>query len=300
MSKKIMKRIACSVLAFASVAACATTATACETSHPKVEMTIEFNGGSYTLEYKLYRKLAPSTVKQFLWLAGNGYYDELCVHNYDSTGLKMYTGGYSVAKDEGDEDGLEYRPYYETIAKFENYADFPVSVWMNDDKTDPTYTVYGEFSDNAFTVDNGALKQSYGSLTMFYHTKNTDEKVYTPYLRKDKEGELAPRAYKYNSATSLFYISLSTSESTNTKYTTFATLEGDSVEVLESLQEAIADFIEAEYGTDEEEATASDFTTQYTVKVDEDDPFVGDNEPTQSFRVPNEPIVIKSVKVLKF
>ena len=79
MAKKTLKKITCTALAFASVFACAATATACETARPQVEMKIEFNGETYTLEYELYRKIAPTTVSHFIWLADNGYYDGLCV-----------------------------------------------------------------------------------------------------------------------------------------------------------------------------------------------------------------------------
>ena len=67
--KKTLKKITCGILAAVSVFGCAATLTACETSHPEVEMKVEFNGETYTLDYKLYRELAPQTVKHFLWFA---------------------------------------------------------------------------------------------------------------------------------------------------------------------------------------------------------------------------------------
>ena len=90
MSKKMMKRIVCNTMATLSAVACLGLATSCETAHPKVEMTLTFQDETYVLEYELYRNVAPSTVKHFLWLAGNGYYDKLCVHNYDSSAKRMY------------------------------------------------------------------------------------------------------------------------------------------------------------------------------------------------------------------
>ena len=127
-------------------------------------MQIEFNGETYNLNYKLYRKIAPTTVEHFLYLADNGYYDGLCVHDYDADNLRMYTGGYTVATDETDSDGLEYKSYYDAIAAFDNYGKFPVSVWRDDNKKNPTYTLYGEFKNNNFEVKKGALKESFGSL----------------------------------------------------------------------------------------------------------------------------------------
>jgi len=297
-----MKRIVSSALAALSIMACVGTVTACESAHPEVEMTITFNGEEYTLAYQLYRKVAPKTVNHFLWLAGNGYYDGLCVHNYDSTNFKMYTGAYEVATDTNDEDGLTYKPYYEEIKKFENFADFPVSVWADTNKQTALYNLYGEFESNNFRVTNGAKKQSYGSLTMYYDAKDTTAKVYAPYSEgSDKAGEMAARAYKYNSATSQFYISLSQTETSTAGYCTFATLDEDSVEKLKSFQQAIADYIEAEYGEgDEETSAASQFTTKQSVKVDEDDAYVGTKAKAMNFLVPNSPIVIKSVTVKKY
>lgn len=298
MAKNMMKRILCGALALTAVGACAVTSTACETAHPEVKIVLEFNGEPYTLEYELYRKVSPSTVNHFLWLVGNGYYDGLCVHNYDYSASKMYTGAYSVSSDE--ESGIVYKPYYETIKGFENFADFPVSVWMDNEKNNPTYTLYGEFSSNSFRVENGAKKQSFGSLSMYYDAKDTDEKVYTPYLGGDKEGSVAARAYKYNAATSQFYISLSTSETTSASYCTFATLSEDSVEVLEQFIEDLDEFIANEYGDEDTEASKAEFVTERTVEIDGDDAFVYEQKATKTFRVPNSPIVIKSATVVKY
>lgn len=297
MSRKIMKKVACNLLALASVVACAGTFTACETSHPKVEMEIEFNGETYTLEYKLFRKIAPSTVSHFLFLAENGYYDGLCVHDYDMSAEKMYTGAYTATDASDDADGLVYKPYYEEIKKFSNYSEFPASVWSNEARTTPTYTVYGEFSSNKFSVESGALKQTFGSLTMYYHEKDTEDRVYATYLGGDRKGETVAREYKYNSATSQFFISLSESTSSSAKYCTFAQLNGDNSEdELQDLIDDIKDYIEDVYG----EEDAEGFVTGHSVRVDEDDPFVGKKSQTVTFEVPTKPIVIKKVSVKKY
>ena len=51
---------------------------------------------------------------------------------------------------------------------------------MNGDVLDvykrQVYTLYGEFSDNGFSVENGALKQSYGCLL---YTSNTEKNILT-------------------------------------------------------------------------------------------------------------------------
>ncbi len=288
--KKTMKKILCCALSAVSVFGCLAMATACETDRPKVEMEIEFNGETYTLEYELYRKIAPSTVNQFLWLAGNGYYDGLCVHDYNASSYtRMYTGAYSYSADEG----LVYKSYYDEIKKFDNYSDFPVSVWMHSDKSQPTYTVYGEFSDNNFSVKNGNLKETFGALTMYYFDKDTSAKVYTPYLKEEKEGELASRAYKYNSATSMFFITLSEGTTNNTKYCTFATLAEDSVEVLKDFKADLDEFIATFESEDE-------FVTETEMLIDQDDAFVGGEKTRKTFSTPNKPIVIKKVTVKKY
>lgn len=300
MSKKMMKKIVCNTLAVLSASACLGLATACETAHPEVEMTITFNGEEYKLEYQLYRKVAPSTTEHFMWLVDNDYYNGLCVHNYDDAGSKMYTGAYSVATAADDADGIEYKEYYKTIAGFEDYANFPVSVWQDAEKTKPLYSVYGEFETNGFSVTNGAKKQEYGSLTMYYHDKDTKAKAYAPYLSEEKAGQVATREYKYNSATSQFYISLSQTASTNSKYCTFATLKEDSVEVLQDLQEAIADYVAENYEVEDGESAISEFTTKHSVAVDVDDPYAASKTKTQNFLVPNEPIVITDITVTKY
>jgi cyclophilin family peptidyl-prolyl cis-trans isomerase len=296
MSKKMMKRIVCNAVATLSAVACLGMATSCETAHPTVEMTITFQDTPYVLEYELYRNIAPSTVKHFLWLANGGYYDGLCVHDYDSSAKRMYTGAYEA--DANEESGLKYINYKETIAEFEEYENFPVSVWADKEGKEALYTLYGEFGSNGFEVENGTKKQSYGSLTMYYTEKSTAAKVYTPYLGGESD-ELAARQYKYNSATSQFFISLSTTASSSTNYCTFATLDEDSVEVLESLEEAIAEFITEEYGDD---ATASDFVHKEKIQINTDDLYEDAEllKDSNAFEVPNAVIEITTVKVKKY
>ena len=93
---KPLKKIMCAALAGVSVFASVAMFSSCTTSHPEVEMKLSFNDKSYTLQYKLYRKIAPSTVQHFLELVENGYYDGLCIHNYDAGTSRLYTGGYCL------------------------------------------------------------------------------------------------------------------------------------------------------------------------------------------------------------
>ena len=66
-----------------------------------------------------------------------------------------------------------------------------------------------------------------------------------------------------NSATSLFFISLSETERNNTGYCTFATLDEDDVEELKDLQEEIFEYIADEANV-----------ISVTKTVDADDPYV--------------------------
>ena len=286
---KNMKKFLSCALAACSIVACAGTLTACETNKPEVEMKIEFNGETYTLEYQMNRKVTPNTVKHFLWLVDGGYYNNTIIHDYDAGALKMYGGLYDyVEKSEGDYYTLDksYKAFCEKYA-----SSFPASVFT-DKGTTPTYTLYGEFSENNFVVKNGALKEGLGSLAMYYHEKETEERVYVK--RVDGEGYSA-RAYEYNSATSMFYISLSTSQKTQKNYCVFATLTEDGLEEFEELKQAIADYIESECDSD-----ADKFVTEKEFYIDQEDDFVGNKDQQATFEVPNEPIIIKSVKVTKY
>ena len=293
--KKILKKITCGILATACAMGCAVTLTACETTYPEVEMKVEFNGETYTLEYKLYRDLAPQTVKHFLWLADNGYYNGLCVHDYSQNDyLRLYTGAYTAVEANDGACDLVYKKYYDTIKGFANFGEFPQSVWLDKDGTNPTYTLKGEFEDNNFRVESGDLKETFGSLTMYYYNISSYEDVAEQdvYMIRADGKDPSKCDYKYNYTTSMFYISLSKTSLTNKSYCTFAELDEDSVDVLEDLQEALADYIETVYNGEVE-----DFTESESMLIGEDDPYLGDHAIKEIFNVPKQSIVIKSVKV---
>ena len=270
------KRWISSVLATAASVSCLGMMTACQTSHPKVQMEITFQNESYVLDYTLYRKVAPATVEHFLTLAGNGYYDGVIVHDYDNT--RMYTGAYEYG-DASVDNGLKYKNYYDIVSK---YAYFPTSVYTQG-KGQALYTLCGEFRDNHLEVKNGEKKETFGSLTMFYTEKKAE--AYTVTV-KHQAGE-GDRDYKYNSATSMFFISLGASQTTNSNYCTFATLNDGSKDELEALQDAIDEYLkDNDNGV---EAT--------TVRVDQDDPFVGNINKTVTYDVLKEVITINKVTI---
>ena len=291
--KKTIKKVTCSLLAAVSVFGCAASMSACTTAHPKVEITVTFNGESYELDYTLYRKVAPATVAHFLWLAENGYYDGLCVHEY-SANNRMYTGAYSVSAEHATE--LVYKKYFDTVKGYDNVAEFPHSVWLDEAQKTPAYTLKGEFDDNGFIVTNGELQETFGSLTMYYNSIDpdniADKKVSV--LRGDGNTN-DMKVYQLNHATSEFFISLSTTAKNNSSYCTFATLGDDGKEELQELQEAIEAYISKNFPEDE-----SDFLGNSTVEIFEDDVLFEDSAYSKTYKVPKSPIVITKVKVTKY
>ncbi len=283
--KKTFKKIIATALAATSVLSTAAMFAGCQSDRPEIEIQLSFNGTPYTLEYTLYRKLAPKTVEHFLALVegkdGKSYFDGLCVHDYDSE--RWYTGGYSYNNGE-----LAYKQYYNEVKTYEN---FPTNVFKIDQET-PTYTLYGEFSKNSFSVQSGALKETFGSLSMYYTDKSEfDASVYVN--RNDGNGK-SRKEYDYNSATSLFYINMQATDKVNSSYCTFASLNEDSVETLRDLQEAVNDYVEETY--DE----ASDFLNDVTLYVDQDDYVVGSEGQSVTYYVTKEAIEIVYVKVTKY
>jgi cyclophilin family peptidyl-prolyl cis-trans isomerase len=285
MARNMMKKLLCLGLATTCTFGSVAMLSACETSHPEVTMTLSFDGEDYELTYKLYRKLTPATTTHFLELVDGGYYDGLCVHDYQDS--VWYTGVYSYDANKADEGGLVYKNYFET-AKNLNLTS---TVWKDEAQTESTYTLYGEFSSNNFRVENGKIQNSFGALTMRYTDKGS-AKEETVWVKTSGAGSVVMQEYGYNSATSMFSIATSTSATNAGGYCTFAILKDDEdIETLEELQKAVKAYID-------EVGDASDFAPSVTVTINEDDEFAGSSE--KSYAVPVEPIVIKQMKVTKW
>lgn len=272
-----MKKVISGVLATVATLGCMATMTACDTAHPQVEIVLTFQGEEYELNYNLYRKVAPATVEHFLTLADEGYYTEqdICVHDFADT--RMYMGAYKYQN-----ETLVYQNYYDVVKGYKNFSS---TVFTDKESKTSTYTLYGEFSANKFTVENGELKESYGSLSMYYTDKSSEDRVF---VEHPEAGE-ATRDYKYNSATSQFFISLTEETKKNSYYCTFATLDEDDVDTLKALQQAVE-----EYASDE------DGLKKITVDVDEDDLYVGETGRVETYDVLTSAVIIKSVRVKKF
>lgn len=289
MQKKTTKKILHLTMAALACATSVAMFSGCESDRPEIEMELTFNNKTYTVDYVLYRKIAPSTTAHFLALAENKYYDGMCIHDYASN--RMYTGAYKLT----DTGALDYQKYYDIVKAYEN---FPTTVWNGkpDDNGTALYTLYGEFSDNYFSVENGKLLgETFGSLTMYYTDKG--EKANQPIdIQPVNSNEwLRYSEYEYNSATSQFFISFKTISTTNSNYCTFATPTDEGKEVLEDLQETINDYIEKTYGDE-----TGDFTDEVVVDINTDDVFTANDEMTQVYEVPKAPIVVKSIKVTKY
>lgn len=301
MKKKTVKRIvALGISALLSAAAMAMF-TGCSTQHPKVTITYTFDGKEYEVDYTLSRNDAPKTVQHFIELADAGFYDGLCIHDYNSGYL--YTGGYKL----NDDKDLEEVDYFSWVKNYEqeNEFTFTQSVWMTNDT--PLYTVYGEFGKNSVYPENGSeYYHKAGALVMYYTEKgnfNGDVTVLRADGGKGNDGEEKDtKKYTYNSATSLFYTFVGESSLENDeKYCVFGMADDYEEQLQNGLLKAIREYISdhSDDATDEEYA----FTTEKTKKINGFEVFeeVSKEGREQTFNAPVEaPIIVKSVKVTKY
>lgn len=266
----------------------------CETKHPEISVKISFNEETYELEYKLYRNMYPQTVAHYLELIDMKYFDGTVIHDYRSdrmVGGAYYYDGEDVVDDLVAKD-------YDAATKDENgnVTLKNVSVWADESKTTAYNTLYGEFSKNAFEIENNGLANTLGAIGTYYYTPaNTSQKVY---IQRNGDKEMDTRPYCYNATTSMFYL-YTGSSGTETAYCTFGVLNGKKYE--EKFQELL-DAIEA-YTLDilnggDEEGTEV-FTTEETMTI-EDGYWEESSYEDVSFSIPRAKIVIEQVKVLKY
>lgn len=321
MSFKRLRRALFGVAAAAAVCASAALAgCTIETSHPRAEITVEFNGVEYTMEYTLYRNMYPQTVRHFIELAEAEFYNDTVIHDYASN--DWYAGGYAY-NEEAYADAYENNAmddYFNDEANYleDNYLDLfnqdrlTASVYREEayyvpegneiDKNLTLSTLYGEFESNGHTIENGQRSAELGSLKMYYNEKvitdkdgNDTSNEVQVFVRSDK-GEGLLRNYQYNSATSLFAIQVASSSSlAATDYATFGYLSGDDDEnTLNDLLDAIADYIDDNYNGDEDS-----FTTRVGVEVDRLEQ-VAQQATQDEFTATVEPIIIKSVRITRY
>ncbi len=295
---KKFRRVAC-IVAAAAAFAVVPVLSGCESGHPEANVTISFNGTEYTLNYRMYRNMYPQTVRHFIELADNGFYDNTIIHDYESS--YWYAGGYSYDadnyKNDFDQNGLG--EYVENNSKEKAYYEdmflggkLTPSVYM--DYLDGEYktalpTLIGEFKDAQHTIENGALKSSYGCLRMYYTNKDTKKEVY---LDKFGTDDAIIGSYKYHSATSIFNIQVGSSTAADNDSCIFAVLQNTTV--LDTLRSDISTFIT-------ENGLSSKFTLDVAgVYVDNYDMIVDQMKTTATYTFSYEPIIVKSVKIVKY
>ena len=320
---KIKKLITCIALS-ATVACMAATAAGCsaETDHPEVSITYEFNGKEYVIEYTLYRNMYPNTVRHFIELTENGFYNNTVIHDMQSN--DWFGGAYSYDKTEyetrasGEDNGAmsDYYSSYNSetdtyISKEYEYYDLfnagklTTTVYSNADSNDTDGTInkknekyklpnlIGEFSENHHTIENGALTAEYGCLKMYYNEKETSQKVYATYAG----GQFTFANYKYNCATYVFGMQVGTTSTyVASKYCVFASVKDSSK--VETLVKAVTDYNNETYGT----ATSTHYI-ETSVEVDQLESFstvLKDKSIEDTINSPKTAIVIKSVKVVSY
>lgn len=307
---KIKKLITCVALS-ATVACMAGMATGCnaETEHPEVSITYEFNGKSYVIEYTLYRNMYPNTVRHFIELVENGFYNNTIIHDMESN--DWFGGAYSYDKEaysslSSSTDTMA--EYYELNTKELTYnslfeadkltATVYGNVWYDGDvqkldKNTKLRTLIGEFSDNQHTIEKGALTAEYGCLKMYYSAKETKKKVF---VTPTNSGHVA-RDYSKNCATYVFGMQVGTTSTyVASKYCIFATVKDDSK--VENLVSAVKNYNSEQYG-----AASADYYIETEVDVDITENFSeidADRYITETFNSPKTAIVIKSVKVISY
>lgn len=288
------------------------TAAGCSTDHPEAKITVEYKGTEYVLNYKMYRNMYPQTVQHFIELADAGFYNNTIVHDQNTVDGKYYCGGYNLYSSEEQtyeeaknaftatysmdtEDRIDYFEEHSKEYEYYQLADpangkITPSVYLhheNNEYSDPLRTLIGEFSKNQHKIDNGELKRSFGCLSMYYYTKDSDKVNEVlggepfVYLKKKGSASGVRGEYKYNSATSIFGIQTGSSTSTSTEYCVFGTLKNTT------------------RLTDLTKAVGSTYKS-LTLYVDSYDEIVGKNSTSQTFRVPQTAVVIKSVKITKY
>lgn len=320
--RKTIARAACFLLAALLLVGTVFMFTSCQSSNPKVTITVSFNNRTYNLEYRLYRKFFPATVQHFIELADAGYYNGLCFHDYDEA-VGMFTGGYvydEASSGNTNTRGLVGREYFSWIE--ENDVELTQTVFAHvDDGNVPDQstglnTVAGEFGQNNYSIENneknyGAKKE--GSLVMYYNgdakegIRNTNVTVRRNTRRAEDDATgitgdarwYETRSYIYNSATSLFYISFESESSVSSEYCVFGELYNDDAEEMyDSLMAAIDSYISSiDADTEDEE---DPFTEEATMNIETGDWYYADYNLRATYDVPVRPIVIEQVRVDRY
>ncbi len=296
----------------------------CDTDRPEVAITYEFNNTEYKVEFILSRKGSPQTVQHFIELADAGYYDGTVIHDYQSGGIFMYGGAYTLNGNE-----LEEKDYWSELRKYEQEHDYAFTQTVfargssmvnyfaevgeyvaggetyNAQSTKiPLYTLHGEFSGNGVTANSKTYRHNQkGILAMAYTDKGTDSTTVRT-VRSDGGAnnnnveEQDGDHYSTNCATSIFYTFTGESRTDlDAKYTAFGVAKD--YDQLKKLIDAIT-----EYAKDLEDGDGDGnaFTETQNMLANRYDPIdlVRNAKISVEYNVPVQPIRIKSVKVTKY
>lgn len=302
MNKKVLRRVAAvGITSLIAVGSVAMFAGCTQSNNPEVTITYSFNGEDYEVDYILSRSDAPMTVQHFIELADAGFYDGLVVHDYQDYTLK--SGGYRLTN-----GALEEVNYLEAVKALgaEKDVTFTQSVWADEERTVPLYSVYGEFSANGVEQEYGKqYAHSAGALVMYYTQKKeaggTDEQVWVQRADggADNDGNAYQQlGYEYNSITSLFYTFTGESRSeADAKYCVIGKAKDYTEQMTNGLLAAISDY---EDTLDEEDSFTTSLKNQ---KLNAYDHFRSAQTAglTADYETPIDmPIVVKSVKVTKY
>lgn len=307
---KNFKRALCAVMLAGALTA-VPFMSGCTSARPEAKITISFLDKEYVLEYTMSRNLYPQTVRHFIELADEEFYDNTIIHNYATS--YWYGGGYDYDKDAYAADFADgaMNEYFADHSAEKAYYDLfqanklTPSVYKEhiDGKfMQPLATLIGEFENAQHKIDNGTgLKSSYGALRMYYTAKDktcfADDTIPTVWLDKDSQSKDEPLLGSYNlhSATSLFSIQVGSSTTKDSSYCIFATL--GNTDVLDDLIDAIAAY---KNDTDSTYSGSKFTSTCSNVYVDNYDEYISANVNTASYVVTGEPLVVKSVKITKY
>jgi len=118
--------------------------TACETDHPKIKMTIEFNDKSYELTYKLYRNMYPKTGGALYRTHRHGFLrqhrDPRLLHVLvDGKGQGFYGGGYYMQEDNADR--MAELDYEKATMTNDSVTLKNISVWKDTAQNEPLHTL---------------------------------------------------------------------------------------------------------------------------------------------------------------
>lgn len=300
MKKNFLRRaVAVGATALIAVSSVAMFAGCTTSNNPEVTITYTFNGKDYAVDYVLSRVDAPKTVQHFIELADAGFYDGLVIHDYQDYTLK--TGGYKIENNE-----LVEVDYLTTVKALEaDGASFTQSVWADEERTIPLYSVYGEFSANGVEQENGKeYVHSEGALVMYYTPKKgqggTDEQVWVQRADggADNDGNEYQRlGYEYNSITSLFYTFTGESRTeADSIYCVIGKAKNYTEQMEEGLLAAITEYEDTLEKEDSFTKSESYFLNKYDYFLD-----VQNAGLTDDFETPLlMPITIKSMKVTKY